>query len=169
MVSAIRPEWIFLQLVTWDIVDAFTGVGEMIDETFLPCLFFGKKKTLSPIVGALSKILVKKSRLGVLNPLTSSQEKYLSYMWGSADLIRSVTGGGAFSNVDHLQTLSEKRRDRKKYRDVACKSILKGLVSNLKGTNKRLLLPAKSTCAWMIVCGTTVSGTVLSATEFWVF
>ena len=77
-----------------------------------------------------------------------------------------MTGGDAFSTLDHLQTLSEERRDGKKARNIAYESILKGLVSNLKGTNKRLLLSAKCTGDWLSVCNTTVSGTVLSATEF---
>ena len=55
-------------------------------------------------------------------------------------------------------------RDRKESQDVAYESRLKGLVSNLKGTDKRLLLCAKITGAWLSICGTTVSGTVLSAT-----
>ena len=50
MVRAIQSEWIFLQRVTWDTEDAFLGVDKMIQETFLPRLFFGKTKTLSPIV-----------------------------------------------------------------------------------------------------------------------
>ena len=36
----------------------------MIRETFLPHLFFREKKTLSPIVGALSTMLVKKIKVG---------------------------------------------------------------------------------------------------------
>ena len=62
-----------------------------------------------------------------------------------------MTGGGAFSNADHLRTLSEERRDGKKDQDVAYKSRLKGLVSNLKGTDKHLLLRAKITGAWLII------------------
>ena len=46
----------------------------MIRETFLPRLFFGKKKTLSLVVGDLSKIPVKKAGLGILNPVTLAQE-----------------------------------------------------------------------------------------------
>ena len=79
----------------------------MIQETFLPCIFFGNTKTLSPIVGALSTMPVKKAGLGLLNPVTSEKEKYLSSQRGSAELIRAVTGGGAFSNADHLRTLGE--------------------------------------------------------------
>ena len=48
-------------------------------------------------------------------------------------------------------------------------SRLKCLVIAFKVTYKRLLLRAKSTGAWLSVCGTTVSGTVLSTTEFWYF
>ena len=74
-------------------------------------------------------------------------------------------GGGAFSNANHFRTLSDEKHDGNKYWDVAHKSRLKGLVRDLKGTDKRLLLRAKSTGAWMSVRGTIVSGTALSATE----
>ena len=141
----------------------------MIRETFLPRLLFGKKKTLSPIVGALSTMSVKKSGLGILNPVTSAQEKYLSYQRGSVELVRAVTGGGAFSNYDHLRTLGEERHDGKKDREAAYETKLKGLVRDLKGTDKRLIQRAKRTGAWLSVRGTTVSGTVLSATELWYF
>ena len=70
------------------------------------------------------------------------------------------------SNADHIRILSKGRGDIKKDQDAAYESKLKGLLSDLKGTNKCLLLRAKNTGAWMSVHGTTVSGTVLSATEF---
>ena len=73
MVRAIQLEWIFLQRVTKNIGDIFAGVEKMIQETFLPRLFIGKKKNLSPIVGALSTMQVKKYGLGLLNPVTSAQ------------------------------------------------------------------------------------------------
>ena len=71
----------------------------------LPRPFFGKTKTISPIIGYLSKMPAKKARLGLLNPVTSEKEKYLSYQRGSAELIRAVTGEGTFSNADHKCTL----------------------------------------------------------------
>ena len=141
----------------------------MIWETFLPRLFFVNMKTLSPVVGALSTMPINKPRLGLLNTVTSAQEKYLISTRGSTELVRSVTGGGELSNADHLRTLSEERRDGKKDRDVAYESRLKGLVSDIKGTNKRLLLCAKSTGYCLIVRSTAVSGKVMSATYFWDF
>ena len=75
VVRTIQSEWIFLQRVTWDTGDAFGGVEKMIRENILPCLLFGKTKILSPIVGALSMMPVKKSVLGPLNPVTSAQDK----------------------------------------------------------------------------------------------
>ena len=84
-------------------------------------------------------------------------------------MVRFVTTGGELSNADPLQTLSEERRDRKKTRDVAYKSRLKGLSSNIKGNKNSLILRAKITGAWLSIRGTTVSGTVISATEFWDF
>ena len=76
-----------------------------------------------------------------------------------------MIAGWEFSKVDHLWTLSEERRDGKKNRDAAYNTKLKGLVRDIKGTDKRLILHAKIVCAWMSVCGTTVSDTVLSDTE----
>ena len=108
---AIQSEWIFLQHVTWDTGDVFTGVEKMIREIFLLRIFVGKKNSLSPIVGALIKMPVKKDVLGPLNPVTSANEKYLSSQRGSAELIQSVTGVGAFSNANHLLALREERRD----------------------------------------------------------
>ena len=139
-----------------------------LDE-FFPHLFFGKKKTLFPAIGYLSKMLVKKASMGLLNPVTSAQEKYLQYQQGSAELVRAVTGGGLFLNADHLRTLMEERRDGKKNRDAVYESNLKGLVINIESTDKRLLIHAKITGAWLSIRGTTVSGAVVSATEFVVF
>ena len=56
------------------------------------------------------------------------------------ELVWAVMGGGAFSNTDHLQTLSEERHDGKKDQDTAYKTKLKGLVRDLKGSDKRLIL-----------------------------
>ena len=81
-------------------------------------------------------------------------------------MVRAITGGEELCNADHLWTLSEEQCDGKKSWDVAYKSTLKGLVKTLQVTDKQLLLRAKSTGAWLSVSGTTVSGTVLSATEF---
>ena len=109
---------------------------------------------------------IRKSGPGLLNPVTSAQKNYLSSTRGSVELVRDFTGGGGFSNADHLGILSEERCDEKKSRDVAYASRLKGLVSNLKGTEKRLIPRSRSTCSCLSVRGTTVSGTVPCATEF---
>ena len=85
----------------------------MIREPFLPRIFFRKKKTLSPVVGALSTMTVRKSGLGLLNPVTSAQEKYLISTGGSAELVQAVTGGGEFYNANHLRILSEEQHERR--------------------------------------------------------
>ena len=107
MVCAIQSEWIFLQRVTWDTGDVFAGVDKMIRETFLPRLFFRKTKTLSSVVGALCTMPVKKSVMGLLNPVASAQEKFLRSTRDSAELLQVVPGGGGFSSANHLWTLSE--------------------------------------------------------------
>ena len=65
VVCTVQLEWIFLKRVTKDMVQAFTGLEKVLWETFLPCIFFLKIKTLPPIVGALSKFPIKKSGLGL--------------------------------------------------------------------------------------------------------
>ena len=82
------------------------------------------------------------------------------------ELIRAVNGRGVFSNANHLQSLLEEICDRQKDREVANKTKLQGLVQDLKGTKRRLIIRTESIGAWMSVRSTTVSGTVLSATEF---
>ena len=143
-----------------------SGSGENDSGNLFSSSFLQESKTLSTIVGSLSKIPVKESGLGLLNPVTSAQEKYLSSNRGSVELVQAVTGGGAFSNANNLRTLSEERRDVKKDRDAVYKTNLKGLLRDLKGTYKGLIILSKCTCAWLSVHGTTVSGTVLSATEY---
>ena len=76
----------------------------------------------------------------------------------------AVRGGGEFFNANHLRMLGEERRDINKSREAAHETKIKGLVHNLKGTDRRLILRAKITGAWLSVRGTTVSVTVLSAT-----
>ena len=91
----------------------------MIRETFLPRLFLGKTKTLSPIVEALRTMPVKKYGIGILNLVMREQEIHLSSQRGSAELVHVMMGVGELSNTEHLQTLSEGRHDEKKYRDSA--------------------------------------------------
>ena len=69
------------------------GSGEDYSRNLFASSFLRKDETLSPVVAVLSKMPVNKSGLGILNPVTSSQEKYLSSTRGSAELVRVVTGG----------------------------------------------------------------------------
>ena len=73
VLCAVQSEWIFLQHVTWNTGELFAGAEKMIRETFLPRLLFGNKKTISPVVGSLSKIPAKKSGLGLLNTVAPAQ------------------------------------------------------------------------------------------------
>ena len=92
MVPAIQSEFIFIQRDTNTMGGAFTGVGKILWVTFLPRSFFRKSKTLSPIVGTLSKMSVNKSGLGLLNPATSENENCPIFKRASTELIQSVTG-----------------------------------------------------------------------------
>ena len=125
-----------------------------------------KDKTLSLIIGDLSTIPVKKYIQGILNIVTSVKEKFLSSQRGSRELIRPAMGGREFSNANHLLALGEERRDGQKDQDDANETKTKGLVRDLKVIDRRQILQAKNTGAWMSVRSTTVSGTVFSATEF---
>ena len=54
-------------------------------------------------------MLVKKSGLGLLNPVTSENKKYLSFQRAI-----KVMEEGAFYNDDHLMALRKERRDVQK-------------------------------------------------------
>ena len=69
VVLEIQSGWIFLQRVTKNMLDAFAGVVNIPRENFLPRLFFRKSKSLTPIVGTLGMMPVKKSGIGLLNPM----------------------------------------------------------------------------------------------------
>ena len=58
------------------------------------------------------------------------------------------------------------RRVRKKYRDAANDEKLQGIFSGQGALKKRLLLRAKHMGSWTSLQGTTVTGTVIDATEF---
>ena len=75
-------------------------------------------------------------------------------------------GGGVFSNINHLRTLREERRDGQKEREVANEIKLKGLFRYLKGTKINLILRSKITGAWLSVYNNTFLDTVFYATEF---
>ena len=119
----------------------------MLEETFLPRLLFIKKKTFSPMVGALSTITVNKYGLVILIPGKSAKEKYLSYQRGSAKLIWAVTGVGAFSNAGQLLALGEEIHDSQNNRDDAINAKLKYLVPDLRVNDRCLILQAKNTGA----------------------
>ena len=80
-----------------------------------------------------------------------------------------MMGKGEFSNVDHLLVLMEERSDGQKIQDDVNDAKFKGLVEYIDGTDSYLILPAKNTGAWLNVRVTTVTGTVLAATEFFDF
>ena len=87
--------------------------GEASSGKKLPCLFFGKPKSLPPIVGTLSKTTAKKYVLGLQYPVTSANDKYLSLLRAISELIGAVTSQRYFSTVDHILALREERRDEK--------------------------------------------------------
>ena len=84
---------------------------------------------------------VNESGLGLLNPVTSAKEKYLSSKWVSAELIWDMMGVGAFSDTNRLLALREERCDRQKDRDITNENKLKNMVQELKGIDRRLILP----------------------------
>ena len=77
-----------------------------------------------------------------------------------------MKGVGAFSNANHLLVPREERRYRQENRYDTNDTTLKVLAGDLKGADRRLILWAKNTGAWMTIRSTVVIGTVFPATEF---
>ena len=47
-------------------------------------------------------MLVNKSTLGILNPMTSANKKFFSFQRGSTELIQAMKGVRELSNYGHL-------------------------------------------------------------------
>ena len=78
VICAIQSEWIFLKLMMKNAGYVFAGTEKLLQEIFLPRLFFGKFTSLPPIVRSLSTKLFNKSGLVLQNPVTPSDERFLS-------------------------------------------------------------------------------------------
>ena len=130
VVCTVQSEWIFLKRVIKYMEQKFAGVENFLQETFLPCLFFGKSKTSPPLIGSLSMLPVNKSGMGLHNPVASVKDKYNSLLCLSCKLIGTVTGERAFSNADHVQVVKGERWDGKKYWGVVNDAKLPGIFSN---------------------------------------
>ena len=117
MAREIQLEWIFLQHVTQYTGQVFEGLGKVLQETFLTRLLFEISETLPPSVGDIGIFPVKKDGLGQHNPVTSSEEKYTSFLRARFEMIVSVTGEWVFPTADHIQVFKEEQRHRKIYQD----------------------------------------------------
>ena len=53
----------------------FEGLEKVLQETILPRLFFGIPKTLSPVEGAQITLPLKKTGMGLHNPVKLAAEK----------------------------------------------------------------------------------------------
>ena len=60
---------------------------------------------------ALSTFQVKKSRMGLQNPVISAQDKYTSSLRASDELIGAVKGKRVFSAADHIREVKGERRE----------------------------------------------------------
>ena len=162
MVCAIQLEWIFLQHV---IKGTGRAVENLIREKKNPCLFFGKSKSLLSIIRTLSTMPVKKSGLGLQDLVTSSNDKYLSLICTSRDLIGSLAGESEFSTTYNLQAVKEERCGGKKSSDVNDIK-LEVIFNHIPTLERSLFIHAKDMGSCLTVWGTTVTGKLLAVTEF---
>ena len=88
---------------------------------------------------------VKKSGVGLHNPVTSASDKYNSFLRTSYKLIGAVKGDMDFSNDGRICQIKEERQDGKKYRDVANDAKLRVIVGNQGAFEKIISLQAKHT------------------------
>ena len=105
VVRAIQSKWIFLKCITNNTGYKFTVVDKILQETFMQQLFFRGSKYLTPIIGALSTISDKKASLGLQNPMSSLDKKYLSLWCTRTEMIQVGMGEGEFSTAYHMLEL----------------------------------------------------------------
>ena len=92
-----------------------------------------------------------------------------SFQHASIELIWTVKEESAYFNANRLLALREEIHDRQKNRDDVNDFKLKELVVDLNSTDRRLIICAKNTGAWLNIKVTMVMVTLLVAMEFCVF
>ena len=86
----------YYQRVTKDTGYEIAGVEKLLQENVLPSIFFGKSKYFPSIVVTLSTIAFNKYSLGLQDPVTSDNNKYLSFLHTSSKLIGATTRESVF-------------------------------------------------------------------------
>ena len=114
VVCAIRFEWTFFKHLTKDTGHASGGVEKFLWGVLLPCIFSRESKYIPSIIGTLSKMLFKKYGIGQQDPVTSSNEKYLSLLCVSIKMIGGIIGASEFSTANRLQAVKEEKCGGKK-------------------------------------------------------
>ena len=74
VVRVIKLESIFLQRLTRNKAYVLASVEKLLQEAIFPHPFFGKSKSLTPLVCTLSNIPVKKAVLGLHDTMTPTDE-----------------------------------------------------------------------------------------------
>ena len=85
----------------------FAGAQKVLQETLLPCIFFGKLKTIPSVVGNLSRFPLKIAGLGLQKPVTSAVDKYTVFLYERYELIYAFTSEREFATVDNIQAVKE--------------------------------------------------------------
>ena len=132
----------------------------------MPCLLFVETKTLCPIVVTLSTITVKKSGLGLKNPVTSAHKKIDISQRTSIYLVNEVTGESKFSTTDHVIAVRDERSEGGEERNRDNKIKLAETVQECPKLESRIMLHMNNVGSWLTAHGTTVTGTVLAGMEF---
>ena len=81
------------------------GSRKVLLENFLPYLFFGNLKTLTPVVGSISTLPVNKASMGLQNPVKSESDKYIRLQCARYELIGAVTGEREFQPLTNFRRL----------------------------------------------------------------
>ena len=107
--------------------------------------------------------------MGLQNSVKLAKDKYIISLCASFKLMSAVTGEREFSTDEHMQAVKAEQLEDKKYQDIANDVKLRGIIRYQGAFKKLLFLRYKQMGAWMGARGTTVTGTILAATELCYF
>ena len=91
-------------------------------------------------MGTLSTMPIKKSILGLQNPVTSAHKEFESLKRASVNLINVVTGKSEFSTTNHVRAAREEHSEGGKSRDEANNIKLEETLQDLPKTDRIILL-----------------------------
>ena len=165
--KSLQAEWAYLQRVVPQIADQFQDIEDAIVQSFLPALFDEDNTELIEELRDRLTLSVKKSGLGIPNPVTSSPENHESSKVITSSLVQSLIEGKNLNAIAYKDEASAKRRSCRNERIQSDQTQFDGMfIAESSKAKQECLNRARKSGAWLTLTPDRINGTELSEEEF---